>query len=85
MINALNATGPHSLPPPEGFPPPLGYVDVAADNLLSPLDALFVINFFNANPPPPGSQPEGSAAVATIDDLLAADIAQHAVRRRRPM
>lgn len=48
IINRLNATGSHKLPPPVGNQPPPPYYDTNADGDSTPLDVLLVINSLNA-------------------------------------
>jgi hypothetical protein len=61
IINELNASGTHAVPPP---PVPFLLMDVNGDQLVSPLDAILVINRLNAATAAEGE----SGVVATVPD-----------------
>jgi len=61
MVNRLNATGSHELPPPvvDHSPPP--YYDANGDGDSTPLDILMVISFLNARSASAAGEGESSA------------------------
>ncbi|MBC8875218.1 MAG: hypothetical protein H8E44_37830 [Planctomycetes bacterium] len=61
MVNRLNATGSHKLPPPvvDHSPPP--YYDASGDGNSTPLDVLMVISFLNARSASAAGEGESSA------------------------
>jgi hypothetical protein len=59
IVNVLNESGPHTLPPPVVSQSPPPYLDPNGDGNLAPSDALMVINWLNSQA---NSEAEGEAA-----------------------
>jgi glucose/arabinose dehydrogenase len=90
IINIINAFGSHALPTPTPGNSPPPYLDVVADNVVAPNDALAVINYINAHPPGEGEEKSvrrvsDVSDLASVTDLVAMDVAEQAIQRRRSL
>jgi uncharacterized delta-60 repeat protein len=76
VINELNDYGSHPVPAPQSKTPVKFSLDTNGDNAVSPIDALQIINYLNAPPPPDdGSEgegdPTGEVASANTSEFIA--------------
>jgi hypothetical protein len=98
VINALNATGDGALSSMPNVLSRLPGIDLNGGGLLSPADAILVINYLNAHPAPHPITPDSSAAATaesqaegesstTLDDevlsLLADDLYTESIAQRK--
>jgi len=87
VINFINAKGSGKIPDTSPYGPP--YCDVNGDDQVVAQDVLDIINYINANPgqneaEATGARQFGSNNLSSeLISLLAFDIAEQAVRRRR--
>jgi hypothetical protein len=86
VINYINAKGSGPVTANASFGPP--YPDTNGDNQVAADDVIAIINYINAGNSSEGeatgtSQPAASNSASDLFYLLAMDIAEHVVRRRR--
>src|SRR6185369_9602939 len=95
VVNYINAKGSGPLPASALGPP---YLDVDADNQVTANDVIIIVNYINAHPGQSEAPPEAEAEASFADafsnptseapsdliSLLAADLAEQALKRRRP-